>query len=403
MERNILEVSQVNEYIKFIMDRDELLGSICVRGELSNYKVYPSGHHYFTMKDTNGALRCVMFKGSAMRLRFRPENGMKIIAAGRVTVFPRDGAYQLYVESMTPDGVGDLYVAFEQLKQKLQAEGLFDKTIKKPLPTYPHTIAIVTSGAGAAIMDMLRILGRRYPLSKVKILPVRVQGEEAPAEIAGAIRYANKYHVADVIITGRGGGSMEDLWAFNDERVARAIFDSELPVVSAVGHEPDVTISDFVADVRAATPSNAAELVAPDQQDLRKMLLNVQNRMLAVMQKQLKLSRQQLAAISSKRVMQSPLGYVQDKRMLLDYSSTRLIAGQKSILDRKKQTLVRLSAKLDAMSPLRVLGRGYSVAMKQDGSVLHAAEDTAVGEMISVRLQKGSLMAQVQEIQEEKA
>ena len=196
---------------------------------------------------------------------------------------------------------------------------------------------------------------------------------------------------------------MEDLWAFNDERVARAIFDSELPVVSAVGHEPDVTISDFVADVRAATPSNAAELVAPDQQDLRKMLLNVQNRMLAVMQKQLKLSRQQLAAISSKRVMQSPLGYVQDKRMLLDYSSTRLIAGQKSILDRKKQTLVRLSAKLDAMSPLRVLGRGYSVAMKQDGSVLHAAEDTAVGEMISVRLQKGSLMAQVQEIQEEKA
>ncbi|MCQ2421259.1 MAG: exodeoxyribonuclease VII large subunit, partial [Clostridia bacterium] len=168
MERNILEVSQVNEYIKFIMDRDELLGSICVRGELSNYKVYPSGHHYFTMKDANGALRCVMFKGSAMRLRFRPENGMKIIAMGRITVFPRDGAYQLYVESMTPDGVGDLYVAFEQLKQKLQAEGLFDKSFKKPLPTYPHTIAIVTSGAGAAIMDMLRILGRRYPLSKVK-------------------------------------------------------------------------------------------------------------------------------------------------------------------------------------------------------------------------------------------
>lgn len=403
MERNILEVSQVNEYIKFIMDRDELLGSICVRGELSNYKVYPSGHHYFTMKDANGALRCVMFKGNAMRLRFRPENGMKIIAMGRITVFPRDGAYQLYVESMTPDGVGDLYVAFEQLKQKLQAEGLFDKSFKKPLPTYPHTIAIVTSGAGAAIMDMLRILGRRYPLSKVKILPVRVQGEEAPAEIAGAIRYANRYRVADVIITGRGGGSMEDLWAFNDERVARSIFDSELPVVSAVGHEPDVTISDFVADVRAATPSNAAELVAPDQQDLRKMLLNAQNRMLAVMQKQLKLSRQQLAALASKRVMQSPLGYVQDKRMLLDYSSTRLIAGSKAILDGKKQILVRLSAKLDAMSPLRVLGRGYSVAMKQDGSVLHAADEACVGEMISVRLQKGTILAQVQEIQEEKS
>ena len=401
MEHNILEVSQVNEYIKFLMDRDELLGSICVRGELSNYKVYPSGHHYFTMKDANGALRCVMFKGSAARLRFRPENGMKIIAMGRITVFPRDGAYQLYCESMTPDGVGDLYVAFEQLKKKLQAEGLFDTSLKKTLPVYPHTVAIVTSGAGAAVMDMLRILGRRYPLSKVKLLPVRVQGQEAPAEIAGAIRYANRYRVADVIITGRGGGSMEDLWAFNDERVVRAIFDSEIPVVSAVGHEPDVTISDFVADVRAATPSNAAELVAPDQQDLRKMLLNDRNRMLAVIQKQIKLSRQQLAALSAKRVLQSPLGYLQDRRMLLDYSSTRLIASSRAILDAKKQQLVRLGAKLDAMSPLRVLGRGYSVVLKKDGSVLQDASETTVGDQISVRLRTGTVLAEVQQIQEE--
>ena len=403
MERNILEVSQVNEYIKFLMDRDELLGSLCIRGELSNYKVYPSGHHYFTMKDANGALRCVMFKSSAARLRFRPENGMKIIAMGRITVFARDGAYQLYVENMTPDGVGELYVAFEQLKAKLQAEGLFEQSLKKPLPRYPHTVAIITSGAGAAVMDMLRILGRRYPLCKVKILPVRVQGDEAPAEIAGAIRYANRYHVADVIITGRGGGSIEDLWAFNDERVARAIFDSEIPVVSAVGHEPDVTISDFVADIRAATPSNGAELVSPDQQELRKTLLNQQNRMLAVMQKQLKLSRQQLSAISSKRVLQSPLGYVQDRRILLDYSSTRLIAATRTILDARKQQLVRLSAKLDAMSPLRVLGRGYGVVLKQDGTVLHTANETAVGEKISVRVQKGSLLAEVLKIEEDRA
>ena len=403
MERNILEVSQVNEYIKFLMDRDELLGSLCIRGELSNYKVYPSGHHYFTMKDANGALRCVMFKSSAARLRFRPENGMKIIAMGRITVFARDGAYQLYVENMTPDGVGELYVAFEQLKAKLQAEGLFEQSLKKPLPRYPHTVAIITSGAGAAVMDMLRILGRRYPLCKVKILPVRVQGDEAPAEIAGAIRYANRYHVADVIITGRGGGSIEDLWAFNDERVARAIFDSEIPVVSAVGHEPDVTISDFVADIRAATPSNGAELVSPDQQELRKTLLNQQNRMLAVMQKQLKLSRQQLSAISSKRVLQSPLGYVQDRRILLDYSSTRLIAATRTILDARKQQLVRLSAKLDAMSPLRVLGRGYGVVLKQDGTVLHAANETVVGEKISVRVQKGSLLAEVLKIEEDRA
>ena len=287
MEQNIIAVSQVNEYIKFLLDRDELLTNICVRGELSNYKVYPSGHHYFSLKDAGGALRCVMFRSSAQRLRFRPENGMQVVACGRVTVFPRDGAYQLYCNSLTADGAGDLYVAFEQLKETLAKEGLFDPAHKKPLPRYPHTIAIITSPAGAAIMDMLRILGKRYPLSKIKLLPVRVQGAEAPAEIAGAIRYANAHKVADVLITGRGGGSMEDLWAFNDERVARAIYDSEIPVISAVGHEPDVTISDFVADVRAATPSNAAELVAPDQNDLRAYLLTAQKRMAQAMQKQI--------------------------------------------------------------------------------------------------------------------
>lgn len=260
MDYPIYEVSQINAYLKDRFDSDPFLNAICVRGELSNYKVYPSGHHYFTMKDPEGALRCVMFRGSAIRLRFRPENGMKVLAVGRITVYPRDGAYQMYCESLTPDGVGDLHVAYEQLKRRLQDEGLFDQSNKKPLPEFPHRIAIITSSAGAAIHDMLRILGKRYPLSKVILLPVRVQGEEAPAEIAGAIRYANRFRVADVILTGRGGGSMEDLWAFNDERVARAIFESELPVVSAVGHEPDVTISDFVADVRAATPSNGAEL-----------------------------------------------------------------------------------------------------------------------------------------------
>lgn len=223
MQQTIYAVSQVNEYIKSMLDCDELLSEIFIRGELSNYKVYPSGHHYFTLKDEAGALRSVMFRSSAVRLRFRPENGMKVIAFGRITVFPRDGAYQLYCGDLTPDGVGDLHVAFEQLKAKLLQEGLFSREHKKPLPAFPHRIAIITSGAGAAIMDMLRILGKRYPLSKVMILPVRVQGAEAPAEIAGAIRYANKYRLADVIITGRGGGSMEDLWAFNDERVARAI------------------------------------------------------------------------------------------------------------------------------------------------------------------------------------
>ena len=401
MEQNILSVSELNGYIKFLFDRDEHLTSLAVRGEISNYKIYPSGHHYFTLKDEGGALRCVMFKNSALRLRFRPENGMKVIAAGRVSVFPRDGAYQLYCDSLTPDGVGDLYVAFEQLKQKLQAEGLFDPAHKKKLPPYPKTIAIVTSGAGAAVMDMLRILNRRYPLVKVKLLPVRVQGAEAPAEIAGAIRYANRYRVADLIITGRGGGSIEDLWAFNDERVARAIYDSELPVISAVGHEPDVTISDFVADVRAATPSNAAEIAVPDQMELRARLLSQRPHLGQMMTRQLQLQRQQLTALSKKRVLQSPENYFEDKRLALDHAQQRLASlAQKCVADRQRQ-FVQLAARLDAMSPLKVLARGYSVARTEDGSILRDARQVQPGQEIELQLSRGRVAAQVTHTEEE--
>lgn len=401
MERQIISVGQVNEYIKRLMDTDALLNSLCIRGEISNYKIYPSGHHYFTLKDEAGALRCVMFRSSASRLRFRPENGMKVLALGRITVFPRDGAYQLYCTDLTPDGVGELYVAFEQLKAKLSAEGLFDAQYKKKLPPFPHTIAIITSGAGAAIMDMLRILGKRYPLSKVVILPVRVQGAEAPAEIAGAIRYANKYKVADVIITGRGGGSMEDLWAFNDERVARAIFASDIPVVSAVGHEPDVTISDFVADVRAATPSNAAELVAPDQNDLRQYLLAAQNRLAQAMQKQLKLERKTLESLKNRKVLQSPINYVNEKRMLLDHSAQKLTAAAQRNFTGQKQRFVRLTAKLDALSPLKVLSRGYSLVMDADGHVVQRATQVKIGDTVDIKLHQGSLTASVTKTQEE--
>ena len=272
MAQQVLSITQLNEYIRGRMDADPLLTQVAVRGEISNYKLYSSGHHYFTLKDEASALKCVMFKGNAMRLRFRPENGMKVIAMGKVSVFPRDGAYQLYCSAMAMDGVGDLYAAFEQLKKKLATQGLFDPAHKKPLPKYPGTIGIITSSAGAAVHDMLRILRKRYPLIQVKLLPVRVQGAEAPGEIAAAIRYANHHKLADLLIVGRGGGSIEDLWAFNDERVAYAIFESEIPVISAVGHEPDVTISDYVADLRAATPSNAAELAVPDQEALRQTL-----------------------------------------------------------------------------------------------------------------------------------
>ena len=256
MDGAVLSVTELNNHIKNMLDSDPLLQSVAVRGELSNYKVYPSGHHYFTLKDPESALRCVMFRGNASRLHFKPASGMGVTAVGRLSVYPRDGAYQLYVEQLLPEGTGDLALAFEQLKEKLQREGLFDPAHKKPIPRFPQTIAVVTSSAGAAVRDIIRVLGKRWPAAKVVLLPVRVQGTEAPPEIVGAIRYANKYRVGDVLIVGRGGGSIEDLWAFNDERVARAIYDSELPVISAVGHEPDFTIADFVADLRAATPSN---------------------------------------------------------------------------------------------------------------------------------------------------
>ena len=401
MERKILAVSQINSYIKQLLDSDGLLQELCVRGEISNYKVYPSGHHYFTLKDADGALRCVMFRSSASSLRFRPENGMQVLALGRITVFPRDGAYQLYCTGLMPDGVGDLHVAYEQLKEKLHAEGLFDPAHKKSLPKYPHTVAIITSSAGAAVHDMLRILRARYPLCKVILLGVRVQGAEAPPEICGAIRYVNRFKLADLIITGRGGGSIEDLWAFNDERVAREIYHSEIPVISAVGHEPDVTISDFVADLRAATPSNAAELAVPDQTELRLMLGNARAAMLQSMKKQLKLSRQRLDSAAGSRVLQSPTACVQDRRMLLDHLTKGLQAAAQHSLSQKRQRFAGLSAGLDAMSPLKVLGRGYSVVMGSDGAIVRSVRQLAPGQTVSLRLSDGSAQATVNTARED--
>lgn len=398
MSLQVLAVSQVNAYIKQRLDGDPLLQSICVRGEISNYKLYPSGHHYFSLKDAEGAIRCVMFRGNAFSLRFRPENGMKVIVSGRISVFPRDGAYQLYCSTMTPDGVGDLYVAFEQLKQKLRQEGLFDEAHKKPLPVYPHRIGIITSAAGAAVHDMLRILRKRYPLSEVKLLPVRVQGTEAPAEICGAIRYANRYQVADVLIVGRGGGSIEDLWAFNDEAVARAIFASAIPVVSAVGHEPDVTISDYVADLRAATPSNAAELVAPDQNELRQRLLALQGTLLASMERRLKLSRQRLDTLAKNRALQSPHNYLADRSLTLDHFDKRLRSAMQLMLARQKTVLTRSAAALDAMSPLKVLARGYLVAHQADGTVLRSVRTVQAGDTLRIRLHDGELSTNVLEV-----
>ena len=395
MGQNVLSVTQLNEYIRSQMDADALLAGVAVKGEISNYKMYPSGHHYFTLKDEGGALKCVMFKGNALRLRFRPENGMKVIAMGRVTVFPRDGAYQLYCTAMAMDGIGDLYAAFEKLKAKLAAQGLFDPAHKKPIPKYPGRIGIVTSSAGAAVHDMLRILRKRYPLSKVFLLPVRVQGAEAPPEIAAAIRYANHFQLADLLIVGRGGGSIEDLWAFNDERVAYAIYESGIPVISAVGHEPDVTISDFVADLRAATPSNAAELAVPDQDALRQQLDSISGSMVSLLTRQLRAARQHLNVLSAAPALVSPTGYLDQKRQKLELLRSRLAAGQTQSLERRKRRFVELTAKLDAMSPLKVLTRGYAMAQDERGQVIRSVTQVSAGDRLTVRLSDGSIDATV--------
>ena len=400
MAQQVFSVTQINEYIRSRMDADPMLTQVAVRGEISNYKLYPSGHHYFTIKDEGGALKCVMFKGNALRLRFRPENGMKIIAMGKISVFPRDGAYQLYCSAMVLDGVGDLHAAFEQLKAKLAAQGLFDPAHKKPIPKYPKVIGIVTSSAGAAVHDMLRIIRKRYPLTEVRLFPVRVQGVEAPPEIVGAIRYANRYKMADVLIVGRGGGSIEDLWAFNDERVAYAIYESEIPVISAVGHEPDVTISDFVADLRAATPSNAAELAVPDQDTLLQTLDTMSDSMTTCLSRQVKNARQHLRVLSSGAALKSPTAYLDQKRKTLELLNSRLVSNQKSTLDKKKQRFVGLTAKLDAMSPLKVLTRGYAMASTEDGSVLRSVRQVKPGDSVNVSLGDGSLQACVTDVKE---
>ena len=400
MAQQILSVLQVNEYIRTMMDADPILSGLAIRGEISNYKVYPSGHHYFTLKDDNSALRCVMFRGNAVRLKFRPDNGMKVIAMGKISVFPRDGAYQMYCSNLVMDGVGDLHAAFEQLKIKLAAKGLFDPAHKKAIPQYPGTIGIITSSAGAAVHDMLRILNRRYPLARVRLLPVRVQGVEAPGEIVAAIKYANRHQLADLLIVGRGGGSIEDLWAFNDEQVAYAIYESEIPVISAVGHEPDVTISDYVADLRAATPSNAAELAVPDQNALRQTMDSMLTSMETVLSRQLKTYRRQLDMLCASPALKTPTGYLMQRKNLLQLLENRLISAQESNINKQRQRFLTGTAKLDALSPLKVLTRGYAMVRTGQGSVLRSVKQLKMDEEILVNVSDGETAARVCGIKE---
>ena len=391
-----ISVTALNQYVKGLLDRDRLLGQVYVCGEVSNYKRYPSGHHYFSLKDAESSIRCVLFRGNAASLRFQPENGMKVVVSGRVSVYPRDGAYQLYCTRMTPDGVGELALAFEQLKNKRHRAGLFDPARKQPLPAYPKRIALVTSPAGAAVRDMIRILGARWPMAEVLVVPVRVQGEEAAGEIAAALDLVNAMDLADLIITGRGGGSMEDLWAFNEEIVAQAIFRSRLPVISAVGHEPDVTISDYVADRRASTPSNAAELAVPDQEELRQTLDHLYHRLDRAMDRRLRERQDALARLGSSPFLRSPLQAVREKRMALDLCRQRLIRAMERKTGETRQTIGRLAAALDALSPFKVLGRGYAISYTEDGAVLTSVRQAKAGDPVDLRVSDGTLHCRVE-------
>lgn len=393
-ELPVYSVSQVNQYIKEMMDSDELLSGLLIRGEISNYKKYPSGHHYFSLKDEKGSLRCVLFRGDAARLRFRPENGMRVVVFGRVTVFPRDGQYQLYCNELFADGQGDLEQAFQQLREKLEKEGLFDPSAKQKLPRFPKKIALVTSPAGAAVRDMIRILGSRWPMAQVLVVPVRVQGTEAAGEIAQAIHYVNNRADVDLIITGRGGGSREDLWAFNEEIVARAIYVSNIPVISAVGHEPDVTISDYVADLRASTPSNAAELAVPDQAEQRIRVEQLKRRLALLLSTRLASDRQRLERLRSARALQNMNAPIEDRRMALAHLQDRMAYALSGRLGTQRGALGRLCAGLDAMSPLKVLARGYSVASRE-GRVVSRVEQVEPGDDITLLVSDGRLSCRV--------
>ncbi len=396
----VYSVSQVNGYLKELVDGDPLLRGLLVRGEVSNYKCYPSGHHYFSLKDEQGSIRCVMFRGDAARLRFRPVNGLSVIAYGRVSVYPRDGQYQLYCTQLMEDGRGALDRAFEALKKKLEAQGLFDPDRKQPLPAYPGRIALVTSPAGAAVRDMIRILRQRWPMTQVLVVPVRVQGEGAAEEIAAAIQRVNLRSDIDLMITGRGGGSREDLWAFNEEPVAWAISRSQIPVISAVGHEPDVTISDYVADVRASTPSNAAELAVPDQTQVRQRLEGLALRLTRAAQVRLDAGRRELRRLEQSRVLRNPVAVVDDQRMRLDGVQHRLALALERSLRRGRVELAELAGRIDAMSPLKVLGRGYAIARYQNQAVTTVGQ-VSHGDALDVMVSDGVLHCRVEEKEEQ--
>lgn len=400
MEEHVISVSELNEYVKMLIDNDEILAHVTVRGEISNFTNHRTGHFYLTLKDEGSLIKAVMFRGYASKLKFLPENGMKVIVRGRVSAFVRDGQYQIYIEGMEPDGVGALYIAYEQLKRKLTAEGLFDRSKKKPIPKIPTRIGIITSPTGAAVRDIINILGRRFPLCRPVLYPSLVQGDGAPANIIAGIDYFNETKSADVLIVGRGGGSIEDLWAFNDEALCRRVASSQIPIISAVGHETDFTLCDFAASVRAPTPSAAAELAVPESAELARKIGNVQTRMELLCTQKIKLSRERLARLASSRSLTSPMNLIDDKRMALGVTEEKLYSRMEKILERKKAMLGASAAKLDALNPLSVVARGYSAVFADDGKLIKSVEQTKVGETVSFMLTDGKISAEVKTVEQ---
>ena len=387
----IATVSQINAYIKTLVDRDGVLNNIWVRGEISNFKLHYSGHMYLSLKDEASLIRAVMFKNANMRLNFKPYDGMNVLVRGRVSVFERDGQYQFYIDEMVPDGMGRLYAAFEQLKNKLASEGIFDDNRKKTIPKYPKTVGVVTSATGAAVRDIINVITRRNSKVKICVYPAKVQGEGAAEEIAQAIKYFNREKNADVLIVGRGGGSIEDLWAFNEEVVARAVYESEIPVISAVGHETDFTICDFAADLRAPTPSAAAELAVVPLENLKKQINDYRQRMQNGMSNLLNIKKQKLKAAFSASVQAGFKRRIENARLSTDYTLNRIINAMEGRLKTDKEHFSKLTLQLDALSPLKVLGRGYSVTTDSGGNVVSDAKSVSPGDNVSVRLLKGSI------------
>lgn len=396
----VYSVAQLNNYVKSVLDNDENLNHLFVTGEISNYKPHYSGHMYMTIKDETASIKAVMFAGNASRLKFKPENGMKVIIFGTVSLFQRDGSYQLYINDMQPDGIGALNVAFEQLKKKLEAEGLFSSQYKKPIPKFPQKVGVVTSATGAAVQDIFNVLKRRYPVAEVVLRPCQVQGEGAANDIANAIKEFNKVKGADVLIVGRGGGSIEDLWAFNEEIVARAVFESEIPVISAVGHETDVTICDFVADLRAPTPSAAAECAVPDCFELKANLLSCKQRLNTLSKNILESERKKLLAFEKSGALKNPLLKINDSKKDILYLNEKLVNLTSSLIEANRSKVNALCGKLDALSPLGVIARGYSVTKSKE-KIIKSIKDIKIDDEITVNLSDGKITAMVCGINEE--